>query len=281
MGLGAIGEPMARNVLAAGWLTTVFDARPEPVARLAEAGARGADSVAGVCDGCDVLQVVVADDVQLLDVAGSAAEYLPAEAAFLIHSTVHPDTCREAAATLAPRGIAVLDAPVSGPRGAEASAAGRDLTIMVGGDPAVLERVRPLLLASGPRIFHLGALGMGQVAKLAANSMTLSAMQATREALGLAIAAGIEPGKALEIWRGTSGNSWAVENWEPMHELAARHPSGRRSFSQLGYKDLTHAIALGHELGAALPTAALVAQLLEPEFGLGYEQLLRELGKAE
>jgi 3-hydroxyisobutyrate dehydrogenase len=272
---------MAANAVAAGFATAVFDARPEPVARLLEGGASAADSTAALCAGCDVLQVVVANDAQVLDLADAAAQHLPRDATFVIHSTVARETCREVGRRLAARDVAVLDAPVSGPLGAEACAGERDLTFMVGGDAAALERVRPLLLASGPRVYHLGALGMGQVAKLAANSMTLTAMQATREALGLAVAAGIDPVTALELWQHTSGNSWAVENWQRMHELAARHPSGRRSFAELGYKDLSHALALGHELGSPLPAAALVAQLLEPEFGLGYEKLLRERKKAE
>ena len=273
VGLGAIGEPMAANAVAAGFETWVHDARPEPVARLAARGARAAASVAELGRACRAVQIVVGTDAQVEAVVGGSgadAGLLASMApggSVLVHSTVHPDTIADVARRCAERGLACLDAPVSGAQGAEASARARAMTFLVGGDASALEAVRPLLDASAAQVHHLGPVGAGTLVKLAANAMTLVSMESTREALRLVRRAGIDPDTALEVWRHTSGSSWAVENWERMHALAARHPGGRQGLSELGWKDLGHALSVAHRLEAPLPLAALVSQLMEPRFG--------------
>lgn len=273
VGLGAIGEPMAENALAAGFATVVFDTRREPLERLAARGARIAGSVEELGSACSVVQLIVGHDAQLEAVVrgasgnGGLAASMARGGSVLVHSTVHPDTVARVAAWLGERGIAVLDAPVSGDHGAEASARARAMTFMIGGPAGVLDAVRPLLEASGQRLYHLGEVGAGTLTKLAANAMTLVAMESTREALRLLRRAGIDAKTALEVWRHTSGSSWAVENWERMHEMAARHPGGRQGLTDLGYKDLGHALAVARRLEAPLALAALVSQLMEPRFG--------------
>lgn len=273
IGLGAIGLPIAKNVVEAGHGVTVFDPRPEPCAELSRLGATVAPSVDELARACEVVLVVVGDDRQLGEVVRGRpgqpglADRLARSSIVVVHSTVHPDTVVELANDLAERGIALVDAPVSGPDGAEAAAQRRDLTFMVGAEEAVLERVRPLLNASGSRVLHLGGVGAGQLVKLAANAMTLVLMEVTRESLRLVKQAGLDPGVALEVWKDTSGNSWAVENWYSMQELARRHPGGREGLSALGYKDLGHALALARRYEAPLPLAALVTQLMEPRLG--------------
>jgi 3-hydroxyisobutyrate dehydrogenase-like beta-hydroxyacid dehydrogenase len=273
VGLGAIGEPMAANAIAAGFETWVFDPRPEPVARLAARGARAARSVAELGGACRTVQIVVGTDGQVdavaLGAAGDAGllASLPAGASLILHSTVHPETVKRLAQRCAERGVAALDAPVSGEQGAEASARARNMTFFVGGEAATLAALRPLLEASGRRIHHLGPIGAGTLVKLAANAMTLVAMESTREALRFVRRAGVDANAALAVWRETSGSSWAVENWERMRDLARRHPGGRQGLAELGYKDLVHALAVAHELESPLPLAAIVSQLMERRFG--------------
>jgi len=273
VGLGAIGEPMAANAVAAGFSTIVYDPRPEPLARLTASGARAAASVAELGRACRVVQVVVGNDAQLESVAYGAGanagllENMAPGSSLIVHSTVHPDTVTRLAQRCAERGITLLDAPVSGVQGAEASARAREMTFLIGGSASAMEAVRPLLEASGTRLHHLGEVGAGTLVKLAANAMTLVSMESTREALRLIRRAGIDASTALEVWRHTSGSNWAVENWERMHALAERHPGGRQGLSELGYKDLTHALAVAHRLESPLPLAAIVSQLMEPRFG--------------
>ncbi len=274
VGIGSIGEPMAANALAAGFQTVAFDTRREPLERLAKRGARIATSLAELGSSCDAIQIVVGTDAQLESVVhgegGLVASMAPG-ATVLVHSTVHPDTITRVARGLEERGFAVLDAPVSGEHGAEAAARAREMTFMIGGRAGVLDAVRPLLEASGRRIYHLGDIGAGTLTKLAANAMTLVSMESTREVLRLARRGGIDPKVALEVWRHTSGRNWAVENWERMLELASRHPGGRQGLADLGYKDLTHALGVARRLESPLPLAALVSQLMEPRFGEEWE----------
>ena len=269
VGLGSVGEPMAANALRAGFETVVFDPRRGPVERLAEQGALVAASVSDLASRCQTVQIMVATDAQLGSVVeGLQAGGLASGAHVLVHSTVHPDTIREVGTRLVTQGIHTLDAPVSGPDGAEAGARSQDMTFMVGGSEQALARVRPLLEVSGRRIYHLGPeLGAGQLAKLAANAMTMVSMESTRQALRFAERAGLDREVALELWRHTSGNSWAVEHWVAMHELAARHPGGGSGLSALGYKDLSHFLDLAHRFGIPMTLAALASQLLDAHFG--------------
>jgi 3-hydroxyisobutyrate dehydrogenase-like beta-hydroxyacid dehydrogenase len=273
VGLGSIGISIAHNVIEAGHLVTVFDLRPEPCAELARVGASVAASLAALASDCEVVLVVVGNDRQLDEVVLGGpdrlgiAKDLARSSVVVVHSTVHPDTVVNLAAKLAELGIELVDAPVSGPDGAEAAGRRKDLTFMVGCKAATLERVRPVLAASGSRILHLGDVGAGQLVKLAANAMTLVLMEVTRESLRLVKQAGLDPAAALEVWKSTSGNSWAVENWTAMQELAQRHPGGPEGLSALGHKDLMHALALAHRYEAPLPLAALVTQLMEPRLG--------------
>ena len=273
VGLGSIGLSIARNVVDAGHDVTVFDPRPEPGVELARHGATVAPSVDALARVCEVVLVVVGNDRQLVEVVQGArgrpglAEALAERSVVVVHSTVHPDTVVGLAAELATKAIDLVDAPVSGPDGAEAAGRRKDLTFMVGAEVDVLERVRPVLAASGPRILHLGAVGAGQLVKLAANAMTLVLMEVTRESLRLVKQAGLDPGVALEVWKDTSGNSWAVENWHAMQALASRHPGGPAGLSALGFKDLDHVLALARRYEAPLPLAALVTQLMEHRLG--------------
>jgi 3-hydroxyisobutyrate dehydrogenase-like beta-hydroxyacid dehydrogenase len=273
VGLGSLGEPMAGNALAAGFRVAVFDARREPLERLARSGARIASSLHDLGSSSSVVQILVGNDAQLESVVfgSQGSEGLVAGMApgttVLVHSTVHPDTVTRVVRGLEERGFSALDAPVSGEHGAEAAARAREMTFLIGGRASVLDAVRPLLEASGTRIHHLGEVGAGTLTKLAANAMTLVSMESTREALRLVRSAGIDAATALEVWRHTSGRSWAVENWQRMQELAARHPGGRQGLSDLGFKDLGHALHVARRLEAPLPLAALVSQLMEPRFG--------------
>jgi len=171
VGLGTMGRGMARRLIAAGLSVEVFDVNQAAVDELIAAGATAAESLESLGASRPVLAVAVVDDEQVRTVIGVPHKSgLLAHAApgtvVLIHSTIHPDVCRELAELARLVDVTVLDAPMTGNPGA--AAAGR-LSVMVGGDAAALERARPALAAYAAQITHLGPVGAGQAAKIANN----------------------------------------------------------------------------------------------------------------
>ncbi len=182
IGLGAMGRPMAGHLQKAGHQLFVWARRPESVGDLA-ATRCATPAELGRC--CDVVFTVVTSSA---DVEGLALgqdgliEGMAAGSVLIDCSTIAPDSAREIAARLGEKSIAMLDAPVSG---GEQGAIDATLAIMVGGEAAVLERVRPLLDCLGQRIVHIGPNGAGQVAKACNQMIMVAAIQAAAEAMRL------------------------------------------------------------------------------------------------
>ncbi|MDQ1504898.1 MAG: 3-hydroxyisobutyrate dehydrogenase [Actinomycetota bacterium] len=262
IGLGAMGEPMAANVAKAGFPLTVFDVRPEPLERLEGLGAAVAPSARALAERCDIVLLAVVDDAQVDATLhdGGVLDALAPGSVVVVHSTIHPSTCRRLAALAAERDIGFLDAPISG--GANGAEAGT-LAIMVGGDAATLETCRDVLDAMAGNVFHVGGPGMGEVAKITNNVVLAVVLQGTLEGLRLAKWSGIDERTMLEILRVSAGESWVVRNWEAIQTMAEAHPQGRSGLARLTYKDLAFAQAIGHDVGAPLPVTALAAQLVE------------------
>ena len=232
IGLGNLGEPMAMQVAKAGFDLTVFDIRPDPIARLVALGAKEADSIDALAMRCDVILVAVVDDKQVSDVllggSGSTGVLRIAKpgSTVVLHSTVHPDTCRALNSTAAARRIDLLDAPVSGgPRGAQTGS----LSIMVGGSASALNRCRAVLLAMGDHVTHLGDLGAGQIAKVANNVALAITMRAVHEALAFAESNGVNPETMRQLLTWGAANSWVAENWSDNRELRRELPGRRRA----------------------------------------------------
>lgn len=268
IGLGNMGEPMAANLAKAGFALTVYDLRPEPLARLAALGAHVAKSPREVGERSEIVSCVVVDGRQVESVflgAGAGAgkgkgdgvlDGARADSIFLIHSTVSPLTCHKLADAARPKGVHVVDASVSG--GEERSAAGT-LSLMVGGEPAIVERCRPVFDVIGEHVFHVGGLGQGLAAKLCNNLILLATMQTLEEAIELAGAAGVDAKTMIEIARTSTGDSWAVRNYFATREMMQRHPQGPAGARKIGVKDLVLAAKLGHELGIDVPVADFFA----------------------
>jgi 3-hydroxyisobutyrate dehydrogenase-like beta-hydroxyacid dehydrogenase len=267
IGLGNLGEPMAAQVAKAGLDLTVFDLRPDPVGRLAALGARSAESVDALAGRCDVILLAVVDDRQVRDVLlgtddGSAGVLASADpgTVVVVHSTVHPETCRQLCATAREHQIEVLDAPVTGgPAGARTGS----LSVMVGGSESALNRCRPVLSAMADHITHLGESGAGQLAKIANNVGLAITMRAVHEALAFAEANGIDAARMLELLGWGAANSWVVQNWPAIGDsVASYHTDGALGLAKLTYKDLALALSIAHTHELSLPATALTAQLL-------------------
>ncbi len=258
IGLGTMGGPMAARLLDAGFELTVHNRTREREQPLAERGAQRAASPREAATGAAVVCTMVSDtpDVEavLLGEHGAAAALEPG-AIVIDMSTISPEAVRRLHASLAEREVALLDAPVSG--GSEGAQQGT-LSIMVGGDGAALERVRPVLEVLGRTITYVGPSGAGQVAKAMNQVIVAGTYAAVAEGLALGVAAGIDVEAAHRAVSGGAAASWGLTHRGP-NMLRNSYPLGFRV--RLHRKDLGIALATAAELGIPLPLAAYVAQL--------------------
>lgn len=256
VGLGVMGRPMARHILAAGFPLTVHSRSRGPVEELAEAGARAAASPAEVGQAADVVVLMVSDppDVEAVTFGPDGLESTLAPGAVVVDmSTGDPMLAREWASRLAARGIDLLDAPVSG--GMEAAIAA-DLSVMVGGRAEALERARPVLDAVSARIVHVGDSGAGQIVKAANQLVVGSTIQAVAEALLLATAAGVDPVRVREAMLGGYAASRVLEV-HGQRMIDGNFEPGARAL--LYRKDLTIILSLARSLGVPTPAFDTVA----------------------
>ncbi|MFD9697506.1 3-hydroxyisobutyrate dehydrogenase [Lentzea sp. NPDC059081] len=265
IGLGTMGRPMASRLLAAGWDLSVFDADPAAMRPLVEAGARGAASPADAVADASFIVTMLPNSQHVLDATTGQDGALTAAApgsVLIDMSTINPMTSRNVATFAGTRGVAALDAPVSG---SSAGAADGSLTIMVGGDADVLDRSRHLLSVLGARIVHCGRSGMGSAVKLANQVMAATSMVAVAESFRLAQALGVDPRLLYDVSTSSSGDSWSLRTRPPVPGVLDSSPANhgfRPGFkADLMRKDLDLALSAAASAGLDLPLAAAVHDL--------------------
>ncbi|OBH29346.1 6-phosphogluconate dehydrogenase [Mycobacterium sp. E342] len=210
IGLGSQGGPMARRILEGGYETTLWARRAATLEPFADTAAKVAESPAALAAASDLVCLCVVGDADIDEIANGERGLLAAMrpgGVIAVHSTVHPNTCRELANEAAAQGISVIDAPVSG--GGPAASEGR-LLVMVGGDADVVERCRPVFATYADPIVHLGELGSGQTTKLLNNLLFTAHLATAATALSLAGALGVDPDRLTEVVSRSSGNSFAL-----------------------------------------------------------------------
>jgi len=270
IGTGAMGRPMILNLLAAGHEVAFYARRPEAAAPLVAAGAVACGNPAEVARWADIVITIVTtgEDVDSITFGpdGLAEGFMPGSV-LVDMSTIPPGTARSIAARLKTRGVAMLDAPVSG---GEVGARAGTLAIMVGGEAEVLERVRPLFLALGKTLVHLGANGAGQVAKMCNQAIMVAAIEACAEAFAFARASGVDGARVLAALSAGSAGSRVLE------VMGARMVN--RDFvagieARLHHKDFRIVMNEAHALGLPMPVSAQVWQQLNALMaqGLGKE----------
>ena len=256
IGLGTMGAPMARHLLAGGHDVTVHNRTRDKELQLAEAGAARAASPADAARNAEAVLTCVSDTPDLEAVLlgpDGAATTLPAGGVVVDCSTVSPSATAELASTLAERGIGLVDAPVSG--GSEGAERGT-LTIFVGGRDDDVAKALPVLEAFGSRITHLGPPGSGQMAK-AVNQVMIAGTYATvGEGIALAEAAGLPLDRLVEALAGGAAASWVLEN-RAGNMIKQSYPLGFRV--SLHRKDLGIAVDEGRRAGLDLAVSELVA----------------------
>jgi 3-hydroxyisobutyrate dehydrogenase len=208
IGLGSQGAPMARRIIEAGYPVTLWARRPATLEPFAGTGAKTADSPAELAAASDLVCVCVVADADTEEVVDAVLGGLAPGGVIAVHSTVHPDTCRELAARAATQGVALIDAPVSG--GAPAAEAGR-LLVMAGGDEATVDFCRPVFASFANPVVYLGPVGSGQVTKLLNNAAFTAHLGVAASLFTLGRSLGVDPLRLADVISHGSGNSFALE----------------------------------------------------------------------
>lgn len=262
IGLGTMGGPMARNVLKGGHALTVHDLSERAVAALVAAGATAAASPRAVAEAADVV-ITSLPDAPDVEAAGEGPDGIVAGlrpgAVWIDMSTIDPETTRRIGARVAARGAAMIDSPVG--KTVEHAVAGTS-TLMIGGDPDVIERVRPVLECMGESLIRCGDLGMGQAMKLTNNLLASVLMAASSEALVAGARAGLSLETMISVLKTTM--AWNQQLAVAMHNRALKGDFSPGFMVKLAHKDCRLAMAMNAGLGLEAPVgAATVATLQE------------------
>jgi 3-hydroxyisobutyrate dehydrogenase-like beta-hydroxyacid dehydrogenase len=282
IGLGNMGRPMALNLAKRGVPLVVHDIDAAKVVPLRERGAKVADSPAQVAEASQRTIVMVETTTQAESViAGERGILSTAGRGHIVvcMSTIDPFALRRLAEALAARGVATLDAPVSG--GTERAASG-ELSIIAGGDAKTFEACLDLFTAMGTKLFHVGGLGQGLAMKLVNNMLIQVNRVAVAEALVMGVKAGLDPRTIYEVVRVSTGTSYAFETGVPKILARDFSPGGTVDIT---YKDQELETAFAKQLGVPLLLANVTQQLyqmaraagLNKEDGLAVVKVLERL----
>ncbi|ALI02720.1 2-hydroxy-3-oxopropionate reductase [Pseudomonas fluorescens] len=268
-GIGLMGLPMCRRLLAAGYPLTVWNRNPDKCAPLVEAGARQVATPAELCQHADLVMLCLANTEVVREVVfGAAGVASGAKTGQLLvdFSSLEPTATREMAAELVSRtGMGWVDAPVSGGvAGAEAAS----LAIMVGGESADVERVRLVLSSLGQRVTHMGAVGAGQVTKACNQMIVACNALVIAEVVALAERSGVEASLLAEALSGGFADSKPLQILAPQMAESRFEPIKWHVRTLL--KDLDGAVKFSREQGSATPISGLAAQLMRLHAGQGY-----------
>jgi len=281
IGLGVMGRPMARNLLAAGYPLTVWNRTRSRMDELVSLGAAAASSPREVAERSDVVITMVTDSPDVEEVVlGPSGVIEGARPGMTVidMSTISPRVARRVAEVLAEKGVRMLDAPVSG---GDVGAREGTLSIMVGGPEEAFRECLPILEVLGRKVTYMGGSGMGQTAKLCNQVICVLNIEAVCEGLMLGARAGLDLGRLLEVVTAGAAGSWMLSNLGPKMVRRDFEPGFRVSHQQ---KDLRLALSEAAELGLPLPGTALVQQMFraveaEGMAGKGTQALIVALEK--
>ena len=256
IGLGHMGGPMALNLHKAGHSVAGFDLSQQCCAALAAEGLKVAVSAAAAVQGAEVVisMLPASQHVEALYLGNNADQpgllsHIAQGTLVIDSSTIAAATSQKVAKAAEAAGIDCIDAPVSGGTG---GAIAGTLTFIVGGSEASLERARPLLEKMGANIFHAGAAGAGQTAKICNNMLLGILMIGTSEAIALGKANGLDPKVLSEIMRRSSGGNWALEKYNPFPGVQDNVPSSKGYAGGFGTDLMLKDLGLSQENATAV-----------------------------
>jgi 3-hydroxyisobutyrate dehydrogenase len=271
IGLGAMGLPMAGHLLAAGHDVTVASRGRGPIEAAVARGAADGGSPRGVAEASEVVVLCVPNSPEVTEVVDGMLPVLGDGKTIVDCSTIDPEVERAQHARVHATGACYLDAPLSG---GTAGAQKGTLTLMVGGDAAVLADTEPAFEPFAGLVVHVGGPGMGQVVKLCNNLIYAAQMSATAEATALAVKSGVDMAKLLEVLTHATGDCVAVRTRLPVPGVVSDSPASngwRPGFmTDLMAKDLDLALAYAARTGVPLATTATARQLLTAASAAGY-----------
>lgn len=281
IGVGVMGEPMCRNLARKhDGPVAAYDLDLAPLKRLAADGAEIAPSVAALAESADLIFLSLPSGREVRAVClgdGGLIECLPSRRTVVDTSTAPPALAREIESAFAARSIAFADAPIARTRQA---AIDGTLSIMVGGDAALAEQLRPVLGHIAQDVTHCGPAGSGQAVKILNNMILFQNVRALAEGLAIARGQGIEPQTFLEAVSRSSGDSFALRNHGMNAMLAERYPEDTFPVTY-AMKDLDYALALAQESGVdaegAAQVRALFAEAVERGLGARYHPVIATL----
>ncbi len=261
IGLGIMGNPMARNLLNAGYELVVCDHHPENVDRVCRTGpAHGVENGAAVAREAEIIITMLPNSPNVKEAVcgqGGILETAAPGTILIDMSSIAPLASQEIAAACAEKGVKMLDAPVSG---GEPKAVDGTLSIMVGGEKEIFEQVYDLLLVMGSSAVYCGSSGAGNTTKLANQVVVALNIAAVSEAFTLSTKAGVDPKLVFDAIRGGLAGSTVMDAKVPMMLNQNFKPGFR---IDLHIKDLNNAIDTGHSVGAPLPLTAAVMEMLQ------------------
>lgn len=262
-----MGVPMALNLLKAGYDVTVHNRTRDRERPVVEAGAQRADSPQAAAASAEIIITCVSDtpDVEAVILGEQGIVHGANTGAIVVDmSTISPTATQKMAAALAAKGIHMVDAPVSG--GTEGAQKGT-LSIMVGGDPQIVEKVSPVLKAMGQTITHIGPIGSGQITKAINQIIVAGTYWSVAEGIALGMKAGLDMERVVQAVGSGAAGSWGLTN-RSGNMIANEYPLGFRV--RLHQKDLNIALNAARELGVTLPMAAYVEQIETGLMARGY-----------
>ena len=270
IGLGVMGEPMCRNLIAAGkWRVVAYDRTPEPLTRLRDLGAEAAPSPRALVADADVVITCLPGGREVRDLllgSEQLIDQLGRDKVLVDMSTSPPSLMHDLAAAAKLLGAHFADAPIARTR--EAACDGT-LAIMVGAEKAVFEMIRPVLSVMGSDIMHCGATGAGQVVKIMNNMVLFQTVQALAEAITLAEGAGVDGKALLETMAKGSSDSFALRNHAMKSLLPEIYPE--KAFAvDYAAKDLAYALDMAAEQDVTAPGAANMARQFDEAIAQGY-----------
>lgn len=260
IGLGTMGRPMAKHLVKAGFAVIGYDVVPENLAEAAKWGVIPANGIAELATQCGIIIHMLPTPAICLEVAvgpGGVAEHAKPGTLVLDMSSLSPITAKEIHKGFVVRGIAMMDAPVSG---GEPKAIDATLAIMLGGSKADYERALPVLEPMSASTILVGDVGAGCIAKLANQIMVGVNIAAMGEALTLAAKAGVDPGLVFDAVRGGLAGSMVLDSKGPM-VLARNYEPGARI--EIHIKDMVNILDTAHSICAPTPLAALVMEMMQ------------------
>jgi 2-hydroxy-3-oxopropionate reductase len=260
IGLGIMGKPMAQNLLKAGYELTVYDIVSERMEDLLKAGARCGSSSKEVASKSEVVITMLPNSPHVREAVlgpGGVLEGTKPGTILVDMSSIAPLASKEIAAKAQAKGVAMLDAPVSG---GEPKAIAGTLAIMVGGPQETFDQVKDILAKMGSSVTRVGEIGSGNVTKLANQIIVALNIAAMSEAMVLATKAGVDPDKVFQAIRGGLAGSTVLDAKVPLALKGNFEPGFR---IELHIKDIANALDTAHELGVPVPLSSVVMEIMQ------------------